>query len=260
MNPFEAAILGIVEGISEFLPISSTGHLILVSDLLKIAQTDFVKSFEITIQLGAILAVVVVYFGFLLKNKPLWPKIIAAFLPSAVVGFLFYKVIKSVLIGNTTVTLLALATGGALLILLETLYRAKEVKTVNELSLPGAFTVGLFQSVSVIPGVSRSAASIIGGLFAGLNRRAAVEFSFLLAIPTMIAATALDLKKSASVFTSSDFTVLAIGFAAAFVTALFAVKFLLGYVRSHTFIPFGVYRIALSVVFWLLVVKNLIKI
>lgn len=257
MDYLQAVILSLVEGLSEFLPISSTGHLILASDLLNIAQTDFVKSFEIIIQLGAVLAVVFLYWKKIFTSFNLWPKLVVAFLPTAAVGLALYQVIKDLLLGNSTVTVAALLIGGILIILLEKLYDEKShhLESLDQVSHKQAFLIGLCQSVSVIPGVSRAAATIIGGMFLGLKRQTAVEFSFLLAIPTMFAATGLDLIKSDFSFSSDQYTLLAIGFIGSFITALIAVKFLLKYVQTHNFVAFGVYRIILAVVFWLLIVR-----
>lgn len=254
MNYLQAIILSIVEGITEFLPISSTGHLILMSDLLNITQTDFVKSFEIIIQLGAILGVVFLYWKTLLENKKIWIKIIAAFLPTAVIGFTLYKLIKSFLLGNTYVTLLALFLGGVALIILELVHKEKDhhAEKIENISLKTAFLIGLFQSISMIPGVSRSAATIVGGLLLGMRRKTAVEFSFLLAVPTMIAASGLDILKSNFSFTSYEYSLLAVGLIGSFIVAIFAVKFFLSFIQNHTFIPFGIYRIILFVLFFII--------
>lgn len=257
MDLIQVLILSLVEGLTEFLPISSTGHLILTSNLLKIPQTDFVKSFEVIIQLGAILAVVFLYWKKILNSKTLWKKILIAFLPAAVVGYFLYRVIKDVFLGNPVITLWALFLGGILLIVFEVLWKQKDRKldNIEDISNKNALLIGIAQSVSVIPGVSRAGATIVGGLLTGLSRKAAVEFSFLLAIPTMFAATILDLKESAFNFSSQEFLLLGIGFAGAFITALIAVKFFIKYVQNHTFIPFGVYRIVLSVLYWLIILN-----
>jgi len=257
MDILQALILSIVEGISEFLPISSTGHLILTSDILKLSQTEFVKSFEIIIQLGAILAVVVLYAKTLLEKRKMWVPLLAAFIPTAIIGFILFKLIKQFLLGNTMVTLWALLLGGVILIIAEKLYKEQphHLDSIEKLSYKKAILIGLAQSISVIPGVSRSAATILGGLFVGLKRQPAVEFSFLLAIPTMVAATGLDLVKSNFSFTSQEWGVLAVGFIGSFITALLAVKFFIQYVKNHTFVAFGIYRIVLAIVFWLLIVR-----
>lgn len=257
MGIFEAIILGVVEGVTEFLPVSSTGHLILASELLKITQTNFVKSFEIGIQAGAILAVVFLYRKVLFAGKEYWIRILSAFLPTAILGLLFYGFIKEFLLGSGIITVLALFTGGVALIVLEKIYQKKKpsFEKVEEISLKKAFLIGIFQSVSIIPGVSRSGATIIGGLFLGLKRETAAEFSFLLAVPTMLAATVLDLTKNSAVFTKNEYLLAAVGFAAAFITATFTIQYFLSYLKKHDFILFGVYRIVLAILFWLFILK-----
>jgi len=246
MNIYETLILSVVEGITEFLPISSTGHLILVSDFLKITQTEFVKSFEIIIQLGAILSVVVIYFKRLIKNTNLWKQIIIAFLPSAIFGALFYKLIKTYLIGNSLVVVLSLFIGGIVMILFEKYHKDKE----KELNLKHYLLIGLFQVVSMIPGVSRAFATIFGGMVVGMSRKKATEFSFFLAIPTMLGATVLDLiKTDISIWTNSNLVTLFLGFLASFATAYVVVKWLIKFVQTHNFIRFGWYRIILALLF-----------
>jgi undecaprenyl-diphosphatase len=254
MNLIQALILSVIEGITEFLPISSTGHMILTANLLKITETDFVKSFEIIIQLGAILAVAIIYFRKLLNQRILWPKLAVAFLPTAIIGFTLYKVIKNILLGNAWIVVISLFIGGIILILSDKFLKNKEVST-GSLSYKQAFIIGLCQSVSIIPGVSRSAASIIGGLLVGLNRNDAVEFSFMLAIPTMIAATGLDLIKSSHNFSITQYEILTVGLIGAFITALIAVKTFLKYVKNHNFSAFGVYRIILALTYWVFILR-----
>lgn len=257
MDLIQAIILSIVEGVSEFLPISSTGHLILASDLLKIPQTEFVKSFEIFIQLGAILAVAVLYFNKYSRDFKVWRNVLAAFVPTAVIGLVLYKFIKDYLLGNTLVTIGALFIGGILLIALEKLHkeRGSDAGSIEKLSIKQSFLIGVVQSVSVIPGVSRSAATILGGMFLGAKKETAVEFSFLLAVPTMLAATGLDLIKSNFAFNGQEISVLITGFAGAFITALFVIKWFIKFTQTNSFFWFGVYRIVLALIFfWLLVV------
>lgn len=252
MSVFHAIILGIVEGITEFLPISSTGHLILTSQLFQIPITEFLKSFEIAIQLGAILSVLVLYAR-RLKNQPaLMKKIAVAFLPSAILGFAFYRIIKVYLLGDDRIVLWSLLLGGIFLIGYELVRKQGNERThdLDQMSYVQCLLIGLCQSVSMVPGVSRAAATIVGGLVTGLNRQIAVEFSFLLAIPTMTAAVAFDLWKNASQFTVGQFDLLALGFAVSFVVALLSVKFLLSFIKRHTFMPFGVYRILFVMLFW----------
>lgn len=252
MNYLDAIIFGIVEGITEFLPISSTGHLMLTAQLLGFGQTEFIKTFEIAIQLGAILSVVVLYWRALLVNMEITKRVIAAFLPTAVLGLLFYKIIKRYLLASTTVVLWSLLLGGILLIVFEIIHRRREerIDGLASIPYPSCVLIGFFQSISMIPGVSRAAATIVGGLVLGVNRKTIVEFSFLLAVPTMLAATCLDLYKNASSFSVEQAGFLAIGFVVSFVAALIGVKFLLGFIKSHTFIPFGIYRIGIVLLFW----------
>ncbi len=255
MQWYDAVILGIVEGITEFLPISSTAHLLLAEKLLGIATTDFVKTFTIAIQLGAIVAVMVVYLQRLSLVRVVWRKVVAAFIPTAIVGFVLYKGIKQLLTPDSPVVFWALALGGLILIGFEFFAKNKKEqidvnKELKTLSYPKALLIGLAQSLAVVPGVSRSAATIIAGRALGLSRQAVVEFSFLLAIPTIAAATLYDMYKNAAAFSNTEFDILTIGFAAAFVSAYFAIRWLLSFIKEHNFISFGFYRIVL-VVIWL---------
>lgn len=245
MDLLHALILGIVEGITEFLPISSTGHLIITSKLLGMARTDFLKTFDIAIQLGAILSVVVLYWRSLLVDLEVIKRVAAAFIPTAVIGLIFYKFVKEILLGSTQVVLWSLLVGGVVLVVFELMYREKNgaINDVKQLSLGQAALIGVFQSIAMIPGVSRSAATILGGLCLGVSRKTIVEFSFLLACPTMAAATGLDLIKSAHTFTADQFSFLAVGFLAAFAVGILSIQFLLYFVRNNNFIWFGVYRI-----------------
>ena len=246
-----------VEGISEFLPISSTGHMILAADILKIAQTGFVKDFEIIIQLGAILAIVVLYWNSLFKSAEVWKRIIVAFIPTGIIGLLLFKIVKNYLLGNLYITLVSLFVGGIVLIVLELIYKEKEhhIDDIAKMTLPKAFVIGLFQSIAIIPGVSRSAATIVGALFLGTKRKAAAEFSFILAVPTMLAATGLDLIKTNFSYSLSEWIILAVGFFGAFVVALISVKLFLRYVQRNNFIIFGVYRVIAAILFYLIVLR-----
>lgn len=248
MSIFQAILLSIVEGITEFLPISSTGHLILTGKLLHIPQTDFVKTFDVVIQLGAIFAVIVLYGKKLLVQKNILLRVATAFLPTAVFGFLLYPFIKHVLLNNVTIVIAALFFGGIVLILLEKIHTPKQ-GTIASLTLNQSIIIGLIQCFSFIPGVSRAAATIFGGLFLGLTRREAVEFSFLLAIPTMVAATGLDLVKNAGSLQNSELSLITIGLLGSFVTATIVIKWLIRYVQTNTFVPFGIYRILISLLF-----------
>ncbi|MBP9757814.1 MAG: undecaprenyl-diphosphatase UppP [Candidatus Pacebacteria bacterium] len=254
MPLFDAVILGIVEGVTEFLPISSTGHLILANTLLGIPHTDFTKSFEIAIQVGAMCAVVALYLRSFFDIEIL-KRLIVGFVPTAIVGFTVYPYVKAVLLGSPLVVVGALFVGGIVLIVFEMLKIQPDESRANIATMPylHAALIGLAQSVAVIPGVSRSAATIIGGLALKMPRAAIVEFSFLLAVPTIAAATALDLLKSYSAFTAADMAPLAVGFIVSFVVALVSLRYLLQYVRNHTFIAFGVYRIAVAILFFFFV-------
>lgn len=254
MDFIDAIILGVVEGVTEFLPVSSTGHLILVSKFLQLPETDFLKTFQIAIQLGAILAVVVLYFRKLFLEWEMMKRIAVALLPALGIGFLFYDDIRKLFESELTVVVM-LGIGGVAIILFEVLHKHKEGVVTDLMTLPyrTVLSIGVFQTLSVVPGVSRAAATILGGLWLGLTRTAIVEFSFLLAVPTMVAATTLDLVKHGHLFSREDFHLLAIGFVVSFAVALAAVKFLLRFVESRTFIAFGVYRILIALCFFLFV-------
>lgn len=268
-------LFALVEGLTEFLPVSSTGHLILTAELLRLPTTDMLKSFEIAIQSGAILAVVVLYGRTLLRDTRTLLLVGAAFVPTAIIGFLLHSVVKQVFLGNTPLVLWSLFLGGIILLFFERFLpsgfsgrrafrlakgEAEASPTdirdgIRRMSFLHAFLIGLCQSVAIIPGVSRSAATVIGGQFLGMSRAAIVEFSFLLAIPTMAAATGYDLLRSAGEFTSADMQAIALGFVLSFFVALAAIRWFIGYIKHHSFAVFGVYRIALAAVFWLFLMR-----
>ena len=250
MTVLEAILLGVLEGATEFLPISSTGHLILARHLLGIAESPFTTSFLIAIQLGAIAAVVVSFWRSFLDSEVV-KRLIAAFIPTAIIGFLLYQVIKGYLLGSEMIVVVALLVGGIFLIVFELLHteRADGADSLQAISYRQAFAIGLFQALAIVPGVSRSAATIAGGLLLGVRRVAIVEVSFLLAVPTMLAATGYDLLKTYSAFEAGNIGTMLIGAATAFAVALIALRFLLTFVKTHTFISFGVYRILLALVF-----------
>lgn len=251
MTYLHSFILGIVEGITEFLPVSSTGHLILVSKMLGLPDTDFIKSFEIIIQLGAILAVVMLYFSRIIRNLDLIKKIIIAFIPTALLGLVFYKIIKTYLLGNPLIVVLSLVIGGIIILGFEAYLKNKTFAS-KEISYTQAFWIGVIQSLAMIPGVSRSGATILGGLGMGINREMIVEFSFMLAIPIMFAASLLDILKSYdTILVGGNLNLLAIGFLTSFVTAWFAIKYFLRYIKNHDFKIFGYYRIVIGVLFYL---------
>ncbi len=250
MTLLQAVVLGIVEGITEFLPISSTGHMILVSSWMGIQEEGFVSTFEIAIQLGAIAAIVFRFAPTLLTARALYSKLLFAFLPAAVLGFLVYPYIKAVLFGSTVVAF-SLIIGGVVLIGVDTWYKkAAEKKQIDlgKLSNMQAVSIGLFQSVSMIPGVSRAAATILGGLHVGLSKKQAMEFSFLLAVPTMIVAAGYDLYKTAHGITGEQLLLLGIGSVVAAVSAWFAVGWFVGFVEKKGFAFFGFYRIFLGLI------------
>ncbi len=249
MGIFEAIMLGILEGLTEFLPISSTGHLILASHLMGIEQTAAHKSFEVAIQLGSIFAVIFVYFKKLFGDFSLMKKLAVAFVPTGLLGLFLYKHIKALFAPETVAFMLII--GGIVFIVLEYFYKPKEhhIQSVDAISYKQALIIGFAQSVSMIPGTSRSGATIIGGLLTGLSRKTAVEFSFLLAVPTMIVATCYDVYKNFSTFGGGDISNLVAGFLVAFLVAMLAIKWFLKFVAKFSFVPFGIYRIILGVVF-----------
>ena len=249
MTIIEAIILGIVEGLSEFLPISSTGHLILASALLKLQQTESHKVFEVTIQSGAMLAVVWIYRRQLTAGSDLLKKLCFAFLPTGVLGFALYKLVKS-FFQPSLVSYMLIAGGVAFLIIERYIKdRPVTVASIQEITYRQAFAIGLIQSLSMVPGVSRSGATIMGGLLIGMNRKDAAEFSFLLALPTMLAATVYDIYKNHAIFNLGDWQNILVGFITSFLFAVIGIKWLLKFITSHTFIPFGIYRIAVGILF-----------
>ncbi len=253
MNIFESIIFGIVEGVTEFLPVSSTGHLILTAKLLGHSQTDFLKSFEIAIQLGAILSVLVMYGKSLLRQTEVWKRILAAFLPTAVIGFSLYQVVRELFLESHTLVLQSLFWGGLFLIIFDIFHDEKRahLDKIEDIPYRTAVLIGVFQSFALIPGVSRAAATIVGGLIFGVKRKTIVEFSFLLAIPTMLSATGLDIIKNRDCFSPEHFVCLAVGFAVSFIVALISIQFLLKFIQRHNFILFGIYRITLSTLWWI---------
>jgi len=263
MNIIQATIFGIVEGITEFLPISSTAHLDITRLLLGIPATDFVKSFEITIQLGAILAVVFLYhkkiFNFSRTKYGIpvfWKNIIIAFIPTGIIGFILYKLIKDYLLGNTMLIAITLILGGIFIILFERKYQNKikenQKQDVEALSTKELLVMGTVQALAVVPGVSRSLSVIISGRMMGLSKSLVAEFSFLLAIPTMLSATIYDLYKSGFDFSRDDWTALFIGFMVSFVIAFFVIKWLINYIQNNSFEIFGWYRVILGLLILLI--------
>lgn len=256
MEILQALLLGIVEGFTEFLPISSTAHLLLTTRALGLAETEFVKSFVIVIQLGAILGIVSLYFKRLVTDLETNKKTLLAFVPTAVIGFVLYKAIKGFLFENFFVMAAALVIGGIVLIWIEhrtqTAPKPSATPTRNDtlsaITYRQAFLIGCIQSLAVIPGVSRAGATIVGGLLLGVSRESIVTFSFLLAIPTMAAATGYDLLKTGFSFTSTEYGLIAAGFIFSYLFAILGVKFLLKMITTKSLVPFGIYRIIVGIV------------
>jgi undecaprenyl-diphosphatase len=245
MTTVQAIILGIVEGLTEFLPVSSTGHMSLVSHFLNIVQSDQLVVFEIAIQLGAILAVVLFYWKKFFDLE-LIKKLIVAFLPTSIIGLTVFKYLKT-LLSSEYIIALSLIIGGIILIIAEKL--KKDIYTSKEeISYKDALLLGLAQSVAIIPGVSRSGATIVAGLFMNIKRNILVEFTFLLAVPTMFAATLYSLYKNKELLTSDNLNNIGIGFIVAFLVALIVIKMFLGYIKKFDFIPFGIYRILVGII------------
>lgn len=250
MNVLEAMILGVVEGLTEFLPVSSTGHMILTSYLFKMQETEFLKTFEVVIQVGAILAIVWLYASRFLTRFDLYLKLAVAFVPTGIIGLLAYSTIKSYLF-NPLVVAVSLVAGGIVLIMVdkEVENRPSRWSDVADLSYKNAFFIGLIQCFSMIPGVSRAAATIIGGVFNGFDKKQAAEFSFLLAVPTMLAASGYDLLKTGLDFTGDHVLLLGIGLCIAFISAWIAVKLFLKLIEKYGFKHFGYYRIIIGLIF-----------
>ncbi len=244
MDIFQSIVLGIVEGMTEFLPISSTGHLIVVADWLGMQQTETNTAFEVIIQLAAILAVVFNYKEkFTLEKIELWKKVFIAFLPIAVVGFLFSHQIKALFSVPVVATMFIV--GGIVFLILEHFYREESHTTtdVEDVTYRQAAWIGFAQVFALIPGTSRAGSTIVGALLVGLSRTAAAEFSFLLAVPVMLAASGYDLLKHYHEFSEANFVTLGIGFAVAFVTAYLTMMFFIKFLEKFTFVAFGIYRI-----------------
>lgn len=263
MTLIHALILGAVEGITEFLPISSTAHIMIAAELLHLEQSAFVKSFEIAIQVGAICAVLFLYIRTIRKHPNLLTKIVAGFIPTAIIGFALYAFIKNVLLGNLVVMAWSLLVGGVILIgyeIWEKRWRAEESRVaeltthVSDISYVHALVIGSLQALAVVPGVSRSAATIVTGRFLGLGKSVATEFSFLLAVPTIAAAAGYDILQNSSVIASANLAPLITGFITAFITALVTIRLLTYFVRRYSFAWFGVYRIILAVALLLFVI------
>lgn len=273
-----AVIMGMVEGLTEFLPVSSTGHLIFTANLLNYTG-DKAKAFEIIIQLGAILAVVLLYkekFLYFFRIDPLLKRIksvltgtkekvegltlveiIAGMIPVVILGFLFRKIIKSYGFENNASVAIALIVGGILLLIVEKVHKKTTVTSVDDITIKQAFQIGLMQCLSLWPGFSRAGATISGGVLFGLDRKAAAEFSFILAVPIMLAATTLEIKDVLNTFNASDFIQLAIGFVVSFIVAYFAIVYFIKLLAKTSFIPFAIYRIILGIAVLSVLLRNI---
>ena len=263
MDTIQSIIIGIVEGLTEFLPVSSTGHMIITEKLLHITENDFSKVFTIAIQLGAILAVVVLYWKkfFNFKNWQFYAKITAGVLPALIFGFLFSKKIDALLESSTTIAV-SLLVGGIILLFIDHVFKNEEIDKEEDISFLKAILIGVWQCVAMIPGVSRSAASIIGGMQQKLSRSAAAEFSFFLAVPTMLAATSYKLLtyyQDYGGFTSNEIKQLAIGNAVAFIVGLIAIRFFIMFLKKHGFKVWGYYRIIVGITLLILIYTGNIK-
>jgi undecaprenyl-diphosphatase len=258
MNIFHVIILAIIEGITEFLPVSSTGHMIIASSLMGIAADPFVKLFTIAIQLGAILSVVVLYYKRFLQSVNFYIKLLVAFIPAAIFGVLFSKKIDALLESALTVGI-TLFVGGIILLFVDKWFNKPTVKAEKDISYLTALKIGFFQCLAMIPGTSRSAATIVGGMAQKLTRTAAAEFSFFLAVPTMFAATAkklYDFHKEGHVFTGEEIKLLAIGNVIAFIVAMLAIKTFITFLERKGFRIFGWYRIVIGAIIIGLIVSG----
>jgi len=253
MDLLKTIVLGMVEGVTEFLPISSTAHLIITSKLLNISQTDFQKLFEVFIQSGAILAVVFLYFNELRVNFKILKNLFFSFLPTALVGFFLYKVIKNVFFESLILIGVSLILVGIFFIIIEILVNKKKIvlkKKIEEINIFDALIIGLAQSFAVIPGVSRSGVVILSMLILGYQRDQSAKYSFFLSIPTIFMASFYDLYKSKDIFLTNlnQLWMLLIGFFVSFIFALISVKLLLGFLKKNSLIIFGIYRILLAII------------
>ena len=262
MTLFETIVIAIVEGLTEFLPISSTGHMIIASSILGIAKDDFTKLFEIAIQLGAILSVVVLYWKkfFALNRLNFYVKLIVAVIPALVLGAVFSKKIDALLESPLTVSITMLL-GGVVLLFIDALFKQPTVEKEENISLSKAFVIGIWQCLAMIPGTSRSAASIIGGMQQKLTRNLAAEFSFFLAVPTMAAATGYKLlkawKENPELLKNKDNLIaLGLGNIIAFIVAMIAIKFFIGFLQKHGFRWFGWYRVIVGAALLILILSG----
>jgi undecaprenyl-diphosphatase len=253
MNWFQALIIAVVEGITEFLPISSTGHMIITREILRMTGSEFINLFIVNIQLGAILSVVVLYWKRFFKTLDFYFKLFVAVLPAGILGLLIGKYIDKML-ENALIVACSLVLGGIVLLFVDKWFVNADKN--QEITYPRAFKIGLFQVIAMIPGISRSAATIIGGMVEKLNRKNAAEFSFFLAVPTMLAASAYKLYKGYDVLTGENVRILLFGNAVAFVVALIAIRSFIQFLTKNGFRIFGWYRILVGSVILLLLIAG----
>jgi len=260
MTLFDAIIIAIVEGITEFLPVSSTGHMIITSSVLGIHKEPFTKTFEVAVQLGAILAVVVLYWRkfFDFTRLQFYIKLAVAVIPALALGFLFSDQIDALLESPLTVAI-TLLIGGIFLLFIDKVFTEHAIDKEEDISFRRAFLIGLWQCLAMIPGVSRSASSIIGGMQQKLTRRLAAEFSFFLAVPTMLAATGYKLFKNYESIGQEEIKLLVVGNLVAFIVAILAIKFFIGFLQKHGFRLFGYYRILAGAILLALILMGYIK-
>ena len=260
MTITESIIIAIIEGITEFIPISSTGHMIITEKLLQLPDDEFTKVFTVAIQLGAILSVIVLYWKkfFNFSQWQFYAKLAVAVLPALLIGFLFSKKIDALLDSSLTVAITMLA-GGIVLLFIDKVFKNSNIHNEKEVTFLKAFIIGIWQCIAMIPGVSRSAASIIGGMQQKLTRSAAAEFSFFLAVPTMLAATVYKIykyTKENGAFTSEEIKLLSIGNVVAFVVALLAIKFFITFLKKYGFQVWGVYRVIVGIALLILILTG----
>ena len=246
MSLWQTIILAIIEGLTEFLPISSTGHMVIVSSLMGISQFEFTGTFITSIQFGAILSVVFLYWRRFLQSFDFYLKLFVGFLPFGVAGFLLKDIVEE-LLKSVTVVAIMLILGGIVLLFIDK-YFNRQPQTDSQPTFKQALFIGLFQCFALLPGISRSAATMIGAMTQGFNRKSAAEFSFLLAVPTMFVITAYQMLKSYKTIKPSDMDMLLIGNVISFVVAIIAIKFFVGFLTKYGFRVFGIYRIILGAI------------
>jgi len=254
MDILQAIIIGIIEGFTEFLPISSTGHMIVASKFLGIEQSAVVKAYEVIIQFAAILAVILLYREKInFKEINLWSKIVGAFFPLAIIGFILKDWVKEIFNVETVAYMFII--GGIIFIIVEYFHKDKEstAQDIEEVTWKQAMSIGFAQVLSLVPGTSRAGSTIIGGMLSGVSRKASTEFSFLLAIPVMMAVSGYDLLKHYKDFMGADITAFAIGFVVAFVVAYVTIKMLIVFLQRFTFVAFGIYRIIFGVILLMII-------